>query len=636
MARHENFRKEMEKFIGIDDVDYQKLAEEKSIYTICTIITPTAVIVCENGSFSIVLEFLDFFNRKQEIEVPYMNFNVSYITRAIKEKGGYIHDEKASFYYLKQKLGCALGYKKNNNCNGIAEGVSYVKVLQTFSRAGWKKEVNGELSFVSASKYLHSKGIKDCSDIEVEYRGKLLIGSNGNWTEYKDMIKNSIIDRNNVSLQVVLAMASAATLLWYFKNVLNVQLLNFIVHLGGDPNTGKSTSCELFASFSGRPVIDNMQEKLSMFTSFNSTDGALSNLDYNYGYPVAIDDFQIRDQGLKASQFYALAQGNTKTRLKSNGMLAKSTSDYVTGIMTSGESGIFKLFGENNEGLKPRIIEFVGISWTEDSASSDVIKSCIQKNYGFLAPLIADFILKLHNQDKSEVLQTSFAAWEDKFMKQAEADHTVVSFTPRLVKTLALFMVGLDVLGHIMALSFDQESVYSFLYKHVIVQKAREEQSAERTYQWLMNDLSKQIDSRSPILRISGWFLDEDESSENETSDEMIEDEPYAVMIRNTPKIERKFGGKWSLGVRKDDLYYMFVEQYKVDDFDKTMAELMKSGKLIYTETVKTKNGSEPRLDSKFLFGEETIRGYRFVVPDELSHADYSAKMYDEIRRKEE
>jgi len=358
--------------------------------------------------------------------------------------------------------------------------VEPLSLKHTYEKAGWCL-VNEEPAFVSSDGCYLKKRYEE----RTEYVGKLAICKKGKLAEYKKMINKYIIDKKNVALQALLAMASASVLLWYFNNILRKQILNFIVHLSGEKGTGKSTSLEICASFSGRPAIMDNSKAISVYSTFNSTDGAITDLNFNNGYAIAIDDTQLCDNKLKDSTFYEFAMGQSRQRLKSNGKRAETNSEYKTGIFTSGEKGIFSVLNEG--GLKPRIIELDNIQWTQDSQTADAIKNIVADNYGEISPMIAHYILDNVENGINEKLSTLFVSWENRFIDEAKKRCVYIHDTPRFVKTLALFMVALDILSKGLNQTYDTEAVYQFFFDNVVIKKGKEEQNSANVYNQLVD-----------------------------------------------------------------------------------------------------------------------------------------------------
>ena len=354
-------------------------------------------------------------------------------------------------------------------------------IVNTYIRAGWFQTNSGDIGFVSTEGcYINGKMQENS-----EYNGKLGIDVNGTLNKYKSMIKKYILDRVNIPLQAGLAMGCASVLLWYFNNILHKRILNSIICLSGLEGTGKSTTLGLITSFSGKPSPLVDKGITPVFNLFNSTEGALTNLDYNFGYPIAIDDTQHCENKIRDAVFYELAAGQSKKRLKSNGKMAENSSEYTTGIFISGEHSIFENLSES--GLKPRIIELADIQWTYAGVYADSIMSEINANYGHLVPLIAKYILDAKNKGGDEELLKSYTKWENQFLKEAEEKHYYVHDTPRVVKTLALFMVALEVLSNVLKQEYKTDEVYKFFFDNVVIKKAQEEQISVNVYNQLLD-----------------------------------------------------------------------------------------------------------------------------------------------------
>lgn len=549
----------------------------------------------EKGNYSYVINFINICGKEISIVVPRAKFKAAYLSKLINEKGGYVYDDRLLYMYLKQYESYVLGYEKPAN-EKIVETPLVFK--NTYSKAGWRFMDDDKVAFVSSEGcYSEKKYIGD-----IEYTGKLCIEQKGTVDNYKKMIQKYMIEDKNIPLQAVLSMSTASVLLWYFNNVLHKQILNFIVHLCGERGSGKTTSLELCASFSGKPVPQSDAEKTSIYSTFNGTDNALIELDFNNGYAIAIDDTQLCDNKIKDSFFYALASGKGRQRLKSNGSRANVKSEYTTGILTSGEKDLFSALTEN--GLKPRIIELDGVKWTDDSKISDDIKNIVCENYGLISPLIAQYVIDNLEFNVNDKLSEAFSKWEDRFLSEARDKHYYIHDTPRFVKTLALFMVGLEVLEKTLEQKYDVEGVYHFFFDSVVVKKAQNEQSSFNIYSQLVD-----------YNVIHGNEVAVMQKTENgvEGTIPFEDDENTSELIKNTCKIASRYNGsKYSIFIPTAEAFYILQEELGVKDFEKFLQDMLESKRLVWTETTSRAGKKVPRLDTKY----HNKRGYRFILPD--------------------
>jgi len=579
--------------------------------------------VNEEGDFSYIIKFIDICGNEKSINIPRAEFTASNIRKLINAKGGYVFDDRLMYAFLKQYEAYALGYDKPT-IPGLA--VEPLSLKHTYEKAGWCL-VNEEPAFVSSDGCYLKKRYEE----RTEYVGKLAICKKGKLAEYKKMINKYIIDKKNVALQALLAMASASVLLWYFNNILRKQILNFIVHLSGEKGTGKSTSLEICASFSGRPAIMDNSKAISVYSTFNSTDGAITDLNFNNGYAIAIDDTQLCDNKLKDSTFYEFAMGQSRQRLKSNGKRAETNSEYKTGIFTSGEKGIFSVLNEG--GLKPRIIELDNIQWTQDSQTADAIKNIVADNYGEISPMIAHYILDNVENGINEKLSTLFVSWENRFIDEAKKRCVYIHDTPRFVKTLALFMVALDILSKGLNQTYDTEAVYQFFFDNVVIKKGKEEQNSANVYNQLVDYIimNNMKFSYTPNERVADIKSD---TIENAVEDKIIflavdeEEEYMGEIIRNTNKIAARVkGAKCSAFLPTADALYILEEELGVKDINRFLGDMLDDHKLIWNETQVKKNKKVPRLDSKY----HGKRGYRLALPE-----DFMKKVEEFVKQTEE
>lgn len=561
--------------------------------------------VDEKGEFSYKIKFLNVLQQEQEVVIKRADFTASNIRKLITAHGGYVYDERVAFDYLKQMESYALGYREPIN---ETLKVDPIKFVNTYIRAGWFQTSSGDIGFVSAKGcYINGK-LQENS----EYDGKLGIDVNGTLKNYKSMIKKYILDKANIPLQAGLAMGCASVLLWYFNNILHKKILNSIICLSGEEGTGKSTTLELISSFSGKPTPFAEKGITPVFNLFNSTEGALTNLDYNFGYPIALDDTQHCDNKIRDAVFYELAAGQSKKRLKSNGKLAENSSEYTTGIFISGEHSIFENLSES--GLKPRIIELADIQWTYDGNYADSIKNEVYANYGILVPLIAKYILDAKYKGGDEELLKNYTKWENQFLKEAEEKHCYVHDTHRVVKTLALFMVALEVLSNVLKQEYKTGEVYKFFFDNVVMKKAQEEQISLNVYNQLLDYINthKYYFHAMPRDIANNEVLEE--SSKGESIIEMSDENNYiGEIIYNTPKISSRVNKcEYSVFMSSADALYVLQTELGVQDFSKFINEMLEAKLLIWTETQCKGDKKVPRPDCKY----KNQRGYRFALPN--------------------
>ena len=166
--------------------------------------------------------------------------------------------------------------------------------------------------------------------------------------------------------------------------------LNFMVHLWGGTESGKTVSLMLAASVWANPAEDGYIQ------TFNGTQVAIELLEgFTNSMPLILDEFQlVKDKKMFEGIVYMICEGIGRLRGKKTGGL-QDTPTWKNCTLTSGESPITN--ASSGGGAVNRIIEVE----CKDKLFNDApaVADVVRKNYGHAGRL---FILLLSNEAAKE------------------------------------------------------------------------------------------------------------------------------------------------------------------------------------------------------------------------------------------
>ena len=292
------------------------------------------------------------------------------------------------------------------------------------SRLGWF-DCGGELVYLYESNRLSSGIVSTSNRHSFNFSG-------GNRAAYEKFLKDTVYVHPRLSL--AMALGYSAVLYSYLKDDYDTGEA-VIVNLCGASSTGKTTSSQLLVSPFASPDISNSN---SLVRTFHSTSNALfASLNGVNGLPVVLDDITTNQHIDIPNLIYTLASGEEKSRCNSNGEI-RDTGSWSGLIVISSETPIEDSTLQN-QGLKVRVLNTEGITWTLDAATAEYIKSFIKRNYGFTGKEFADYVISLdidyiHGKyDDARDLVHSIMAKRDKLSDRLETKYAVIALTIELM-----------------------------------------------------------------------------------------------------------------------------------------------------------------------------------------------------------
>lgn len=292
------------------------------------------------------------------------------------------------------------------------------------SHLGWY-DCGGELVYLHESNRL-SSGIVSTSNREG-------FGfQRGARADYEKFLRESIYIHPRLSL--AMALGYSAVLYSYLKDDYDTGEA-VIVNLCGASSTGKTTSSQLLVTPFGSPDIAN---KNSLVRTFHSTTNALfASLDGINGVPIVLDDITTTPNINIPNLIYTLASGEEKSRCNSNGEV-RDTGSWSGLIVISSETPIEDNTLQN-QGLKVRVLNTEGITWTLDAKTAEDIKRFIRQNYGFTGKDFADYVASLDMKDihakfdDARDLVHGLMVKRDKLSGRLETKYAVIALTIQLM-----------------------------------------------------------------------------------------------------------------------------------------------------------------------------------------------------------
>ncbi len=217
------------------------------------------------------------------------------------------------------------------------------------------------------------------------------VRSEGSFDTWLSMAKK--VRASDSPARIMLAASFASVLLKILGK------LNFIVHLWGGTEAGKTVSLMLAASVWACPAEDGYIQ------TFNGTQVAIELLEgFTNSMPLILDEFQlVKDKKMFESIVYMICEGIGRLRGKKTGGL-QDTPTWKNCTLTSGESPITN--ASSGGGAVNRIIEIECKDKLFDDAPG--IADIIRRNYGHAGRLFITLLSQPGNSDEAERLYKEF------------------------------------------------------------------------------------------------------------------------------------------------------------------------------------------------------------------------------------
>lgn len=314
--------------------------------------------------------------------------------------------------------------------------------------------------------------------VESEYQGQYDIKPRGCLKAFCRMIKSDVLATENWSpLEFIISVGISAQLIAFANLSWGIFMNNPINHLCGATTSGKTTSAMLAVSIGGNP-----NGAKGFFITFNSTPNAMiKRIGTNYGFPVAFDEFSSNSRKNVTDLIYTLANAHEADRLGSGGRNLQKAVEYVTTFISTGEISLLSKCNEN-QGILARCTEFNNVDWTESAEQSNRIKTECSENYGLVAPLVAEELLK-----NSNYWHKRFTRWQLRVRKRIEHDNIKLTIKERISDYVALYITSADLFNKVTGLHLHINKIFDFAYSHIIIANADNGNMGTRAYEAICN-----------------------------------------------------------------------------------------------------------------------------------------------------
>ena len=469
----------MKKIEEKNDIWYAGNASFSSIVNVEEIIYNEDV-----AEYFTILSFNDrFMDREVRERFALSTLTPSELGKCMRGKGAFMYNEKGAFEIVQRQLALCQGVLRRlpelpltidgdlnmPDGNILPKRIMQLKKVKIeYSALGWK-ETEAGVVFCGSSKYMQG-GIKD---LNAEYAGDYDITPTGDFDKYLEMIKTEVL--GNVPMEAVLAMAASATVLEYANLKWDDDISNIIIHFVKNSSNGKTTAMKLAVSFGGCP--NKKKKQKSFFTSFNSTVNSRFKLvGHNNGFLVAFDELSMEEDRNLTQFLYSLADGTEKARM-SNGKKLQEGNLFSTTILMTGEESILSKC-DKKAGLRARVHEISGVTWTSSAESSKRIKAVCKKNYGFITPMIAEELLK----DTDGFWEEKRDNWHDLIMEKIESENIMSNITERVADSVAILMVSAEIVDKILPFALSLDKILEFFFDNIIRDVVVDSNIGQRAY----------------------------------------------------------------------------------------------------------------------------------------------------------
>lgn len=317
-----------------------------------------------------------------------------------------------------------------------------------YSNVGWHKDSQGNLQYrLSEAISSQTASVVAVNNPDAPNFNLKCSGTVQAWV---DMCKEEVI--GNTHLEAMLCFGFSAPIVGYLYRTTSYQD-TLVIHAVGDSTTGKTTAGKLAVSPFGFPDSrDN-----GIFRTWNGTTNAIiRSLGGNFGVPLVLDEVSmIRNRNI-SSELYTIASGEDKARLTDN-IEQRDRPKWSTTIISTGEKSIFSK-ASNNAGLRVRVIQFEGITWTSSATNADNIKAVISQNYGCAGVEFAKYIFS----KGINIIDERMEYWYNRCLNEIPDS----SFKDRVAYKFAIIMTGGDIANQALQLGINLDKVLEFLIEN--------------------------------------------------------------------------------------------------------------------------------------------------------------------------
>lgn len=285
---------------------------------------------------------------------------------------------------------------------------------------------------------------------KAQYIGDCDITPAGDYEKWRAMVIKDIVPTPALQLVLITALSAVVVGLLGLDGVARCP----IVHLNLPSSKGKSSACRAATSVIGSPfdgvkrrkTANNRREaRRSLYTSWSSTDVCLTQQQVaNYGAVSVLNELGGCLSKNLSGIVLNLSEGVDKARSDPS-LRIRVSEGYATSFLSCGESSLIQACRTKQSGLAVRILEITD-ELTKDAAHAKRIQKVCDENYGFAAPMLAEYILEHGGR---ESVQKRYNYWCERLKKDfpttANVDRYIEKFPAFFLTTAGLAKEALGI-----------------------------------------------------------------------------------------------------------------------------------------------------------------------------------------------
>jgi putative DNA primase/helicase len=350
----------------------------------------------------------------------------------------------------------------------LREQEKRVTYKEVYSKMGFNLNENGKWE------YFHSEVIpkRNMPTVFDEQKSQIALTPKGTLDGWVKIAKKHAL--GHPPAEFMLAVGFSAPLVGYLSQVINT-ISTIFVHINTDSTVGKTSASMLAVSSFG---YANDKAANSLIKDWGSTSNrVMEDFNRNMGVPIVLDELSMSKEKELSSLFYTIASGKGKGRL--NDKIAKQDrATWATTVISNGEISAF-LRANKNKGLKVRVKQFNGITWTKSSESAEELRQDIQNNYGHAG---VEFVKYMFQKGLPKV-ESLWRTWAER----VKTTLPQTNVTARLATDYAVIMTAATLANEALQLGLNEEDILSFIVEH------EEKAAATRDVGTLAYDEIKQV-----------------------------------------------------------------------------------------------------------------------------------------------
>ena len=284
---------------------------------------------------------------------------------------------------------------------------------------------------------------------KAQYIGNCDVTS-GNYEKWRAMVIKDIIPIPALQLVLIAALSAVIVGLLGLEGIAKCP----IIHLDLPSSKGKSSSLRAATSTIGSPfdgtkrrkTANNRREaRRSLYTNWSSTDVCLIQQQVaNYGAVSVLNELGGSMSKNLSGIVLSLSEGVDRGRSDS-ALRVRVSEGYATCFISCGESSLLQACKTKQSGLAVRVLEITD-ELTKDAAHAKRIQDVCDENYGFAAPMLAEYILE---HGGLESVQKRYSYWCERlkkcFPRTANVDRFIEKFPAFFLTTAGLAKEALGI-----------------------------------------------------------------------------------------------------------------------------------------------------------------------------------------------